>query len=87
MGCIYMVNGCGLKKAGARSLCCSSVLENKGYTEAERAFLELIPSGAWEMGVSASRERLKPEQSAGVTRKWSIPHLKNQRLKKLKEAF
>lgn len=39
------------------------------------------------MGVSASRERLKPEQGAGVTRKWSIPHLKNQRLKKLKEAF
>lgn len=30
MGRIYMVNGCGLKNAGARPLCCSSVLENKG---------------------------------------------------------
>lgn len=67
---------------GARPICCSSVLENKGYTEAGRAFLERVTHSSRSTGEgSASRERLKAEQGAGVTRKWSIPHLTNQRFK------
>lgn len=50
MGHIYMANGYGLKNAGARPLCCSSVLENKGYTEAGRAFLDLVTHSFRSMG-------------------------------------
>lgn len=51
MGRIYTANGHGLKTlAGARLLCCSSVLENKGYTEAGRAFLELVAHSFRSMG-------------------------------------
>lgn len=64
MGCIYtfgISQGCGLPAradcggigVGSKmeeQLCCSSVLENKGYTEAGRAFLELVAHSFRSMG-------------------------------------